>query len=206
MVRVANPLNEIEKPKYGDKIAQERSLGRVPIPEPPPEAQGGVMPPLPPSDGALPPGVAPPGMEGLAPHSQKHLWSANELMRAANAPRPGLKGVGDRESIRVAYGQIALQIAEATGDQGMYAAVEEIMATDEDPYDMFMNLAQGKMDDIEIGEGVFRGDIRQFEAGSGEPVQENQSNGEPEPPAEGSAPDESSVGGPTRAEPEIAPS
>ena len=94
-------------------------------------------------------------MAALAPHTQKHLWSANEFMRLANGQRPGIPGVSDENINAIsALGNIAMQIAEATGDPDMYAAVEEIMEMGEGPYNYLTNFAQAKMDDINIAEGV----------------------------------------------------
>jgi hypothetical protein len=105
----------------------------------------------------------------------------------------------------MALGQIAMQIAEATEDPEMMAAVDEIMNSEEDPYDVMAHFAQAKMDDIDIGEGVHRGNFR-YARGVPElneqPVPQNPAVRQPEPPTEGSTSNASPAGGAARVEPE----
>jgi hypothetical protein len=143
-------LLDVETPGYGDKIKLDRQKQASPLPRRPSAPQ-----PAPPVQGTPP--SEPVGFAGSPPHTQRALWASNFWLKKANEPRPKVGQLDESQSSVLFAANMAIALAEATGDPEMAQIADEIMNTQDNQYDFYGALAAAKMQDIEIAEGVYRG-------------------------------------------------
>lgn len=98
---------------------------------------------------------APIGFGTMAPHTQYHMWALNWLMKKLHEPRPSVPGLDEAMGARIMAAQVAINLAEETGDRDIHDLANEIMEGQDDPYKIFGLLSAAKMDDIDIAEGNF---------------------------------------------------